>query len=61
MEIVIDEIVREWSENIPSGIIDLNNEDHFYILSNVLEQKIENPLVVHELMGNIRKQMREDY
>ena len=61
MDFVIDEIVKEWSSEIPSGIIDVRNENHLYILSRILDRRVGNPMVVHELMESIRTQMREDY
>jgi len=61
MNFVIDEIVKEWSSEIPSGIIDGRNENHLYTLSQILNRRVDNPMVVHELMESIRTQMREDY
>jgi hypothetical protein len=59
--ISIDSISNEWSKRIPSGIIDLKNEDHIYTLSQVLSNEIENPKVISGIIENIRKQTRENY
>jgi len=58
---MIDEIVNEWSKNIPSGIVDVKNETHLYELLKVLNEKIDNQQVITAVMENIREQMREDY
>lgn len=57
----IDSITNEWSNRIPSGIIDLKNEDHIYALSQVLSNKIEDPKVISGIIENIREQTRENY
>lgn len=59
--ISIDSITNEWSNRIPSGIIDLKNEDHIYALSQVLSNKIEDPKVISGIIENIREQTRENY
>lgn len=58
---LIETIVDEWSKNISSGIIDLGKEEHLYELLQILNKKIDNPLVVRAIMENIREQMRERY
>jgi hypothetical protein len=58
---VIEEIVNQWSKNIPSGIIDMKNENHLYELLKVLNEKIDNPQIIRAVMENIREQTREDY
>lgn len=58
---LIETIVNEWAKNIPSGIIDLEKEEHLYELLQVLNKKIDNPQVVRAVMENIREQMRERY
>lgn len=50
---IIDEIANEWSKRIPSGIIDLKNEEHKFQLLQVLNEKISNQLVVEEILRNI--------
>ena len=59
--ISIDSISNEWSNRIPSGIIDLKNEDHIYALSQVLSGVIDNPKVISGIIENIREQTRENY
>jgi len=58
---IIEDILEEWSKKIPSGIIDLKNEEHLYALLGILNEKIDNPVVVREVMEHIREQMRERY
>jgi len=58
---LIESIVDEWSKNIPSGIIDMEKEEHLYELLQILGQKIDNPQIVRAVMENIREQMRERY
>lgn len=58
---MIDSIMQEWSKRIPSGIIDMTNEDHLYQLLQVLNEQIEDSTVVGQIMNNIREQMRERY
>lgn len=50
---LIDEIVQEWSKRIPSGIIDLKNEEHKFQLLQVLNEKISDNNVVVEILRNI--------
>lgn len=50
---MIGEIVQEWSKRIPSGIIDLTNEEHKFQLLQVLNEKISNQMVVEEILRNI--------
>jgi hypothetical protein len=59
--ISIDSISKEWSNKIPSGIIDLKNENHIYALSQVLSNVIDNPKVISGIIENVRKQTRENY
>ncbi len=58
---MIDSILEEWSKRIPSGIIDMTNEDHLYHLLQVLNERIEDSTVVGQIMNNIREQTRERY
>lgn len=58
---MIDSIIQEWSSRIPSGIIDMNNEEHLYHLLQVLNEKISDSAVVSEVMESIREQTRERY
>lgn len=58
---MIDSILEEWSKRIPSGIIDMTNEDHLYHLLQVLNEIIEDSTVVGQIMNNIREQTRERY
>ena len=58
---MIDSIMQEWSKRIPSGIIDMTNEDHLYQLLQVLNEQIEDSTVVGQIMNNIREQTRERY
>lgn len=58
---LIESIVNEWTKNIPSGIIDMEKEEHLYELLQILDKKIDNPQVVRAVMENIREQMRERY
>lgn len=51
MMVLIDNIADEWSKKIDSGIIDLKNEEHKLYLLQVLNEKIENPFVIDEIMG----------
>lgn len=53
MSNLIDEIVQEWSKRIPSGIIDLKNEEHKFQLLQVLNEKISDNNVVVEILRNI--------
>jgi hypothetical protein len=50
---MIESIVREWSRRIPSGIIDLQNEDHKLLLLQVLNEHIDDTVVIDEVMKNI--------
>jgi hypothetical protein len=50
---IIDEIVNEWSKRIPSGIIDLMNEEHKFQLLQVLNENIKNDKIVAEIIKNI--------
>lgn len=58
---MIDSIMEEWSKRIPSGIIDMTNEEHLYQLLQVLNEKIEDSAVVGQIMNSIREQTRERY
>lgn len=58
---MIDSIMQEWSKRIPSGIIDMTNEDHLYQLLQILNEQIEDSVVVGQIMNNIREQTRERY
>lgn len=58
---IIEDILNELSKKIPSGIVDFKNEEHLYALLGILNEKIDNPVVVREVMENIREQMRERY
>lgn len=53
MKELIDKIVEEWSNRIPSGIIDLKNEEHKYHLMSVLNEIINDDVLVEEVMRNI--------
>lgn len=50
---LIDIIAEEWSKKIDSGIIDLKNEQHKIYLLQVLNEKIENPIVIDELIRTL--------
>lgn len=50
---LVDTIVKEWSNKIDSGIIDIKNEEHKMYLLQVLNEKIENPIVIDELMRTL--------
>lgn len=50
---LVDTIVKEWSNKIDSGIIDIQNEEHKMHLLQVLNEKIENPIVIDELMRTL--------
>lgn len=50
---LIDIIAEEWSKKIDSGIIDLKNEQHKMYLLQVLNEKIENPIVIDELIRTL--------
>jgi len=58
---MIDSIMQEWTKRIPSGIIDMTNEDHLYQLLQILNEQIEDSVVVGQIMNNIREQTRERY
>lgn len=53
MKNIIDNIVEEWSKRIPSGIIDLNNEDHKYHLVSVMNEIINDDKLIDEVIQNI--------
>lgn len=62
MNEVIDEIVTEWSKRIPSGIIDMKNEEHIFSLLQILNEYIGDSEVISEWIGNINNNlMREKY
>lgn len=50
---LIDIIAEEWSKKIDSGIIDLKSEQHKMYLLQVLNEKIENPIVIDELIRTL--------
>jgi len=50
---LMDLIVLEWSKRIPSGIVDLQNEDHKFHLISVLNEKIGDSDIVAEIVRNI--------
>ena len=50
---LIEQITQEWSKRIPSGIIDLTNEEHKFQLLQVLNERIGNDEVVEEILRNI--------
>lgn len=50
---LIDIITEEWSEKIDSGIIDLKSEQHKMYLLQVLNEKIENPNVIDEIVRTL--------
>lgn len=54
MNVVIEEIVKEWSKRIPSGIIDLKNEDHLKELSYVMYEYLGDSDIISEWFNNIR-------
>jgi|688.fasta_scaffold157728_2 hypothetical protein len=53
MQNLIDKIITEWSNQIPSGIIDLQSEEHKIILLRVLNENIDNAMVIDEVMEKI--------
>lgn len=53
MKTLIDDIIHSWSNRIPSGIIDLKNEEHKFELLQVLTEKLGSGEVVQEIMRNI--------
>lgn len=53
MNEVISEIVNEWSNNIPSGIIDHRNESHLDILSAILREYGMDEEVITAWVDNI--------
>jgi len=50
---LIHKIVQEWSNRIPSGIIDLKNEEHKFQLLQVLNEQVKDHMVVEEILRNI--------
>lgn len=50
---LIDIIAEEWSKKIDSGIIDLKSEQHKMYLLQVLNEKIENPNVIDEIVRTL--------
>lgn len=50
---LIDIIAEEWSKKIDSGIIDLKSEQHKMYLLQVLNEKIESPIVIDELIRTL--------
>lgn len=58
---VIEQIIKEWSKRIPTGIIDIKNEEHLFTLLEILNEQIGNPKVVSAVIENIREQTRERY
>jgi|688.fasta_scaffold00851_61 hypothetical protein len=61
MNEVINELVSEWSNRIPSGIIDMKNEEQLFILLQVMNEYIGDRWLVSEWMDNIKNNnlMRE--
>ena len=55
MNEVIEEIVNEWSRRIPSGIIDMQNQNHLEELFRVMEEYIGDPQIVKEWIENMQK------
>lgn len=53
MDTVIAEIVAEWSRRIPSGIIDLKNEQHIVILYEFMHEYLGDKDVINEWVGNL--------
>lgn len=55
MNEVIEEIVNEWSKRIPSGIVDMKNENHLQELFRVMEDYIGDSQIVEEWIDNVKK------
>jgi hypothetical protein len=55
MNEVIDEIVNEWSKRIPSGIIDMNNQNHLEELFRVMESYIGDTQIIQEWIDNMKR------
>lgn len=55
MNEVINELVTEWSKRIPSGIIDIKNEEQMFILLQVMNEYIGDSWLISEWMDNIEK------
>lgn len=53
MNEVISEIVNEWSKRVPSGIVNIGNEDHLNVLLGVLHEYVRDEEVIMEWMRNI--------
>jgi hypothetical protein len=53
MEDVVEEIVVELSNRIPSGIIDLKNESHLNILFGIMNEYIGEQDIIIEWIKNI--------
>ena len=50
---LMDLIVLEWSKKVPSGIVDLQNEDHKFHLIGILNEKLGDSDIVAEIERNI--------
>lgn len=53
MQQILDNIIQAWSNKVPSGIIDLTNEEHKYHLISVLNETINDDIIVEEIIKNI--------
>jgi len=53
MNEVIEEIVEELSRRIPSGIIDLTNEQHIHLLENNMNEYIGDQEIIGQWMANL--------
>lgn len=53
MSNLVHEIVKEWSNRIPSGIIDMASEEHKFQLLQVLNERIGDNKIVAEILENI--------
>ena len=53
MQNLIDKIATEWSNQIPSGIIDLQSEEHKIILLRVLNEYVSDTLIIEQVMEKI--------
>ena len=55
MEFNTENILTEWSYRVPTGIIDLKNDYHFVILSDILTENNYSSEFINELVGRIRE------
>jgi Txe/YoeB family toxin of Txe-Axe toxin-antitoxin module len=53
MNPVINDIANEWSRRIPSGIIDLKNEQHIAVVHEIMQESIGDKEVINSWINNL--------